>query len=320
VVWSRDLDAHPFTRLYSSPVVAGDVLVIGVASYELTRNVPDFTFQGSVVGLDPDTGAELWRLPTTTDSAGASVWSSAAIDEQRGLAYIGVGQSYEEPASPLTDALLAIDYETGELVWSRQFTADDVFTFFPNFGPGPDWDIGASPNLFRAGGRDLVGVGDKRGVYAALDRETGETVWARELTRGGQLGGVMATAAYAHGVVYVTSNVMPGPTGDVTNGTSVTFALDARTGEVRWQRPLPKPTFGALTVANRVLFQPTTAGTLYALDTRSGDVLWATEPGGLLGGGVSVSNGRVLTGHGFSFLTAPPDPVGGLVAYELPDD
>ncbi|HKA85453.1 MAG TPA: hypothetical protein VKD21_16390, partial [Acidimicrobiales bacterium] len=47
---------------------------------------------------------------------------------------------------------------------------------------------------------------------------------------------------------------------------------------------------------------------------------WAPEgairrPGG---GGVSVADGRVVTGHGFWFLTQPPNPQGGVVAYELP--
>jgi outer membrane protein assembly factor BamB len=99
---------------------------------------------------------------------------------------------------------------------------------------------------------------------------------------------------------------------------SVTYALDAATGRIRWQREIPAATFGALTLANGVLFQPTVPGTLYALDARRGDVLWSVEPGGDLGGGVSVANGHVLTGHGFWFLTQPPDPQGGVVAYELP--
>ena len=81
---------------------------------------------------------------------------------------------------------------------------------------------------------------------------------------------------------------------------------------------MPAASFGALTLANGVLFQPTVPGTLYALDARKGDVLWSADPGGDLGGGVSVANGRLVTGHGFWFLTQPPNPQGGVVAYELP--
>jgi polyvinyl alcohol dehydrogenase (cytochrome) len=323
VVWSRRLDPHPLTRIFSSPVLVDGLLVVGVASVELALPVSDFAFRGSVVGLDAATGAERWRLPTSSgaDGAGVSVWSSAAIDRERGLAYIGTGQSYEEPAGPRSDSLLAIRYATGELAWSRQFTADDVFTFFSPPPRGPDADIGAAPNLFRARGRDLVGVGDKAGVYAAFDRTTGETVWARRLADGSALGGVMVTAAYANGVVYVTCNVMaeeyPANPTDPRHR-SVTYALDAGSGKIRWQRDMPAASFGALTLANGVLFQPTVPGTLYALDARKGEVLWSADPGGDLGGGVSVADGRVVTGHGFWFLTQPPNPQGGVVAYELP--
>ncbi len=42
---------------------------------------------------------------------------------------------------------------------------------------GKDADVGASPNLWTSNGRDLVGAGDKAGVYHALDRDTGQVVW-----------------------------------------------------------------------------------------------------------------------------------------------
>jgi polyvinyl alcohol dehydrogenase (cytochrome) len=110
VVWSRQLDAHPLTRIFSSPLLVDGLLVVGVASVELALPVSDFAFRGSVVGLDVVTGAERWRLPTGSgaDAAGVSVWSSAAIDRERGLAYIGTGQSCEQPAGPRSDSLLAI--------------------------------------------------------------------------------------------------------------------------------------------------------------------------------------------------------------------
>jgi hypothetical protein len=56
---------------------------------------------------------------------------------------------------------------------------------------------------------------------------------------------------------------------------------------------------------------------LHALDAADGDVLWTAEPGGDLGAGVSVVSGHVLAPHGFWFLTAPTNPLGGVVAYTL---
>ena len=69
----------------------------------------------------------------------------------------------------MTDSLLALELATGDVVWHRQFTAGDVFTFWNM--DGPDADIGAAPNLFRIGERDVVGVGDKAGHYVVFDRD-----------------------------------------------------------------------------------------------------------------------------------------------------
>ena len=341
VLWTQVLDEHPDANMYSSPVLApgpapgaADTIVIGVSSSELRRPLDDFVFRGSVIGLDAETGEERWRLPVAPEGfgAGVSVWSSAAIDEDRGLAYIGTGQAYEHEASPLSDSLLAIDYETGELVWSRQYTADDVWTYFSPGPNGVDADIGATPTLFTAGGRDLVGAGDKAGTFAVFDRATGESVWGTELTEGSPLGGVMVTAAYGEpgsggpgddeGVIYLTSNVMdPAGLTDVAaeSHTSTAFALDAATGDVLWEVSLPGATFGSLTLADGVLYRPSVPGRLFALDAATGEVLWSDEPGGNMGAGVRVHEGTVLAPHGFSFFGTDALDVGGVVAYRVPE-
>jgi polyvinyl alcohol dehydrogenase (cytochrome) len=324
VLWSVELDPHLQARIYSSPVLADGTLLVGVASVELAMVLEDYTFRGSFVALDAATGDELWRIYTTTDDetagAGVSVWSSAGYDAERGLAYIGTGNTYEPPASPLSDSLLAVDVMTGEIAWSRQFTEGDVYTIFMERPQGPDADIGAAPNLFTIDDRDVVGVGDKAGVYAVLDRETGETVWAVQLTEGSHLGGVMTTAAVHDGRIWVASNLWTGGefNFDDPANTSITFALDAATGEILWQRPLPAPAFGALTWANGVVVHGTIDGTVHALDAETGVELWSDMPGYDIGGGFSIVDGTLFAGYGFWFISAPPKPLGGFVAYMLP--
>ena len=176
VRWTKDLDPAPYTRIFSSPVAVEDMIIVGVASFEIAIPTTNYTARGSIVALDANTGAERWRVYTTNDDAnggaGVSVWSTAAIDRNLGLAFIGTGNTYEPPAAPRSDALLAIDYHTGAVVWTRQFTPGDVYTIFGPNQSGPDADIGAAPNLFTIGDREVVGVGDKAGVYAVLDRRT----------------------------------------------------------------------------------------------------------------------------------------------------
>jgi polyvinyl alcohol dehydrogenase (cytochrome) len=214
----------------------------------------------------------------------------------------------------------------------RQFTENDVWTYFSPPPKGPDADIGATPNLFTVGGRDLVGVGDKAGTYDVFDRETGDTVWARELTPGSPLGGVMVTAAYGEpgrggpgdddGTIYVTSNEMdPGQmtASNAESHRSLLFALDAGTGEVQWQQDMQGATFGSITVADGVVYRPSVPGPLTALDARTGEMLWSAGPGGDMGAGVRVVDGYVLAAHGFWFFMATPTQVGGVVAYKVAD-
>jgi outer membrane protein assembly factor BamB/lysophospholipase L1-like esterase len=326
VIWTVPLDTQPLLSIDSSPVLAGRTVVIGVASFEQGIKKPDYTFRGNIVDLDADTGQERWRVYTTqnddTAGAGVSVWSSAAVDDERKLVFIGTGQTYEQPASPRGDSLIAIRYETGEVAWVHQFTAGDVFTIAGG-GPGPDADVGASPNLFTIDGRDVVGVGQKNGFYHVLDRETGDTVWEKQLTSGSPLGGIMVTAAVSDGVVYVNSNKWKA-FGFVQTGknspldTSSTFALDARDGTILWEAPMPAPMFGGLTVANGVVYHGTIDGTVHALSAQDGSELWSDRPGGAIGGGFSVVGGSLYSGRGLWFFTPPPMPDGGLVAYALP--
>ena len=78
---------------------------------------------------------------------------------------------------------------------------------------------------------------------------------------------------------------------------------------------MPSATFGALTYANGVVFQPTVDGVVYALDAANGNILWSDSPGGDLGSGVSVAGGKVFVPFGFWFFAAPANPNGGIVAY-----
>ena len=313
VDWSLKLDDDPYLELDSSPVLAvkDGIIVIGVASHELGLIKEDYTFRGSVVGIDAETGTELWRIYTTsndaTAGAGVSVWSSAAIDEERGLAWIGTGQTYEEPASPMSDSLLCINYRTGELVWTHQFTQGDVWSMARVWGP--DFDIGASPHLFTLEGRDMVAVGSKGGIYKVLDRVTGEVIWERLIGRGSPLGGVMASGAVSAGVLYAASNNM---------GMTETHARDMATGATIWSTTITGNTFGTLVAVGGVLLQSTTLGGVYGLDAETGQILFEYQLEGSPGGGFSVAGDTVLIGYGWTYNGPPLDPeAGGLTALRL---
>jgi polyvinyl alcohol dehydrogenase (cytochrome) len=237
------------------------------------------------------------------------VWSSPAVDLERGHVYIGTGQAYARPAPPRSDALLALDLRTGEEVWSRQFTADDAWTL--NDQSGQDADVGAPPNLFVADGVDAVGVGDKAGVYHAVDRETGEVLWEAPLTEGGLQGGVMASAAVADGHVYVASN-------DASRDAQL-VALDVDDGAEAWRADVGAHVTGPVTWSEGALLLADDDGRIGAHDAADGRRIWSHDVAAPAAAGVTVVDGTVLTGFGWWLASAPEDPQGGLVAFRPGD-
>ena len=103
---------------------------------------------------------------------------------------------------------------TGKFIWNNQFHSDDVFDPNAPVPDGPndpvarDADVLAPPVLYRAidasgSARDVVADGSKGGVFRAVDRQTGKTIWERQISKRTGLGGIQAGAAYQNNIVYV---------------------------------------------------------------------------------------------------------------------
>jgi len=199
-------------------------------------------------------------------------------------------------------------------------TSVDVWTFASR--DGPDFDFGSGANLFQVeiDGklRDVVGAGQKSGIYWALDAETGDVVWSTRVGPGGHLGGIQWGTATDGARVYFGVNdesgvpYRLGGTG-VHGGETVTVgswgALDAATGAIVWQiadPALSRPLAGAsangpLTLAGGLLFAGSmdADGTMFAIDAKNGDVAWSFRSGGTVYGGAAVADGVVYWGSGY---------------------
>lgn len=315
-LWSKLVDMHPEAHLWSSPIYvpSADLVVVGVASGEEAVMGP-WTFRGSVVGLDAKTGEERWKFYTTTGDAmsgpGVAVWATVAVDEARKLVFVGTGNAYDGTSGPLVDSMLALDLLSGERMWSRQFTAEDVFSIRGSF-EGPDFDIGASANLFQAGGKDIVGVGIKSGDYVAMARDTGEIIWKTNLTTGSVQGGFIASAAVAEDKIFAAGNRYP--------EMNTTFAaFDAVSGKVLWMHDLIGGTaFASVVYANGVAYLGLSNGDFYAFDAKSGNQLLKLAAPDAIAGGPSVANGVVYVPWGYNWtLREGMEGAGGLTAYGL---
>ncbi len=303
-VWRHEIgepgDVDVPTEIESSPVVVGDTVLIG---YDV-HNTPGY--QAGLLAVDSATGDVRWDFDP---DAGAEptgcvdVWASPSVDEERGLVFAATGNC---PSSPdgwgdYTEALFALDVETGEPAWSYQ----------PHEPNNDDLDFAGSPNQFTVDGRDLLGLGNKDGTYYAVDRETGEEVWRAEATEPGleqpgsnfSTGGFIGASAVSDGMVVGGTGVGPCP---------CVHGIDAATGEIVWQNEEPANTYASSAVANGVLFLGGNDFTLRAFDLATGEILWSEEMQGAVSGGSAVSGDDVFAVAGIREpgLDAPSETSG----------
>jgi polyvinyl alcohol dehydrogenase (cytochrome) len=326
--WRTKVDGEPWSQITGSPVVDQGVVYAGVSSRQSAMAGP-YTFRGSVVALDARTGRLLWQTHTVPDGyTGGAVWGSTpVVDRRRGLIYVGTGQNHTVPdgvcetpvetgcavpaADNHIDAVLALDRRTGGVVWARKtLTADAYNATDPT---GPDYDFGSGPNLYTTpGGRQLLGIGQKSGLYWALDPGTGRVVWTTRVGPGSASGGIMWGSATDGRRVYtavVNGDQEPYTIRSVTGETSVVTggswaALDAATGRIIWQTADPHGAgdAGFVTTANGVVYAGSMAGdgdNMYALDAATGTVRWRFPSGGAVVAGAAVVNGTVYWGSGY---------------------
>jgi polyvinyl alcohol dehydrogenase (cytochrome) len=352
LVWQTLLDPHPAAIISSSPVVDGGRVYIGVSSSEegFPYSIPGYTccsFRGSAVAVDLATGKIVWQTHTIDDSvyfapdggtsgyAGGAVWSGTpAIDHKRNQVYITSGNNYAVPAeagTPIPDgdrieSILALDLDNGAVKWSSRMTSGDVWSL-ENIG-AHDYDFGCGANLFQATiagvTRDVVGAGQKSGVYWAVDPDTGNVLWKTQVGPGGHLGGIHWGTATDGQRIFVGVNdenggrYMLGGTGEQA-GTATSVgswaALDPGTGSILWQIANPSMTAplmsasvnGPVAVVNGVVFAGSmdASGTMYAIDASSGKVLWSFPSGATVYSGPAVVGGSVYWGNGY-----PPGRLG----------
>jgi polyvinyl alcohol dehydrogenase (cytochrome) len=379
LVWRTKIEDHPLAQITQNPVVYKDKVYVGVSSWEeFLEGSEDFTFpsfRGSVVALDAKTGTMAWKTYTCPgeadikdrkkdDYTGNAVWGGMpSIDPVRNLVYVGTGNNYTVPEpvqkcinewrnSPepkkkpacdtennYTDAIVAMDLDTGKVKWANKLSASDVWTLAclpeksrSNMGfkldvacPDPkseDTDFGEAPVLMtidHKGKKRDVGIAmQKSGIVYALDRDTGEIVWSKKAGPNTNRGG----AAFGSGTdgvnIYTkTGNnltggniagpiewtlVKPTPDSPPKTDKSVWSALNAATGDIVWQREDISPTLrSSVTLVNGIVFGgSSTPGAFQAFDAKSGKLLWSFSPGAEVGTTATVSDGIVYWGSGYA--------------------
>ncbi|MFF4411385.1 PQQ-binding-like beta-propeller repeat protein [Streptosporangium sp. NPDC001559] len=374
LAWARQIDTEVSSGVTSSPIVFGGRVYVGVSSGQniMGKTFPCCTFRGHIDALNAETGEQVWRYYTVPEPkqngtwpngvpryepSGAGVWSTPAIDPATRTLYVGTGQNYTGSAGNY-DSVLALDLTTGKARWTRKMTDVDTWRiecsartpedkqYCPNLDQGTalDFDLGAAPNLFTAGGRHLVGIGQKAGVYHVLDARTGKIVWQRQLSEpmpSGGLSGIQWGTSFDGRRLYVSTYMgRPG----------TLFAINPADGHIIWKTPNPADgcTTGgaaqypnvcqlghgpAVTTTPGLVWLGSMDGKMRAYSSRTGEVLWThdtiTEVQGVNGlpgrggavsgaGGAVVSHGMVYVNSGYMFTPYPnPDHGSVLLAFGL---
>ena len=203
VLWKVDtfIERERGYTITGAPYIANDKVVIGNAGAE-------FDARGYFTAYDIDNGEQQWRFFTVPGNPkqtqeheelntalktwdmdslwevglGGTVWDAMAYDPKLNLLYVGTGNAAPYPRKLRSPAggdnlylasILAIDPDTGKLVWYYQTT------------PKENWDFTATQKMILADLkidgelRKVIMQAPKNGFFYILDRQTGQLISAK---------------------------------------------------------------------------------------------------------------------------------------------
>jgi len=174
----------------SPPAIYKDLAILGPSTQETGRYGPS----GDPRAFDVRTGKVVWRFHLIPqpgepnagtwgpdgwqDRSGPSMWGLISVDKERGIIFLPVGNpsssfyGADRPGQNLyANCLLAIDANTGKLLWYYQTTHHDLI----------DADLAGAPILFDVvrNGKKIPAVAEstKLNMVFILDRLTGKPIY-----------------------------------------------------------------------------------------------------------------------------------------------
>jgi len=172
----------------SAPVVTHGVVIVGssigdnnrvdeprgvVRAFDAVTGKPRWTFD-PIPRNDTAPNAASWTGKGASVTGAANVWAPISVDEPRGLVYLPTtspSPDFFGGARPgnnrFADSVVAVDAQTGRVVWAFQVTHHDVW----------DYDVPAEPTLgmvtYKGKTSPALIQATKQGLIFTLDRLTG---------------------------------------------------------------------------------------------------------------------------------------------------
>ena len=357
VVWKKTVgeykDGYSIT---AAPLIVKDLVITGVAGGE-------FGIVGKVEARDPKTGEVVWTRPTVEGhmgylngaengitgeqagktwpgdlwkSGGAATWLGGTYDPDTNLIFMGTGNpapwnSHLRPGDNLySSSRLAINPETGKIVWHFQTTPHD------------GWDFDGVNELVSFDYKDkdgkiqkLAATADRNGFFYVLDRTNGKFItanpfvsnitWAKGIDKNGKpilneegRPGNPGTESKGKSVFSVPSflggkNWMPMAYSQKTN---LFYVPSNEWGMDIWNQPVEYKKGAAYLGAGftiKPIFEDH-IGSLKAIDPLTGKVKWNYKNQSPLWGGVlTTAGGLVFTGTPEGKLLAFDDETGEIL-------
>lgn len=360
LIWKESVDPHPLSRITAGTTLYNGRLYVPVASLEepesSSYNYKCCTFRGMVAAFDSETGKQVWKTYTLPDvptkqmdadgkshigPAGVGVWGPVTIDPKRNVLYIGTGNTFSSPDIGRSDAVIAMNLDTGNILWVKQDEGGDVWHTGcpqgpgpegfppkpqrpqrpagmrrPGFTPptpppdyycadpeGPDWDIASGVMLGTLpDGHDILVTGQKAGMVWGQDPDKqGEVIWHSRIDI--PRGQIVFGGAMDHDTAYFAFR-----SGGVD-------AINIADGKEKWYTEVTSPPemeahkgfSAAVSVVPGVVFAAGLDGMLRAFSTKDGKELWNFNTA------QDFDTVDGIKGHGGSIGSAGPTVANGMV-------
>jgi len=164
----------------NAPLIVGHHVLVGVSG--------DFdNLPGQLKSVDPDTGKTQWIFystpppgatePKSGGATGGQMWTTGTYDPDLNLVFVGTGNptpvlngDARPGNNPWTCSIVALNPDTGKLVWGFQVSPHDTH----------DWDANEVPVLvdadFHGQPRKLLLQASRNGYFFVLDRTNGKSL------------------------------------------------------------------------------------------------------------------------------------------------
>jgi len=329
-LWDAEVGDHRESfSVTGAPLVVKDMVLIGVGGGE-------FGIRGYIDAYDVNTGELRWRFYTTAgpedpnnatwegdswQTGGGPTWVTGTYDSELNLVFWGTGNPWPDINNAVrrgdnlyTNSVVALNADDGELVWYHQTSPRDEF----------DHDSTSEPmiidEIFEGELRKMIVHVSRNGHVYAMDRETGDFLWAGEYTRvnwalrdeSGKP--VLKEELYNPASTVVFPGIFGGKNWPPASYSPDTHMLYIPTTEwgTTFIRREGEGRPGTMYLGGIPRFEPSGTGYLVAFNMLTGEIEWQEETPGNFNwaGTLTTGGGLVFSGAADGYLRAYNDETG----------